>query len=319
VTALGPVLAAWAEQSPAPGRISVLCGEDPDGRVADAVRRLLAETSPPVPVTVSSAAENVGFAGGHNQLMAGAFSGGAAAVVVANPDLVPEPGALAALAGATVPAVSLRGPTLLLACAGTYAPEGTIDSAGIRWTRTGRHLDARQGEPASDLPGRPYRVPGISGACLFVPRAAYERIIDGSGEFFDASFLAYREDAELGLRADRLGVSSWIVPQALALHVRGVRGTARRGVSAHVNRLGVRNRFLIAFKYGTQRPGGWLGAPLRDAVVLAGVVVHERSSWPGVVDAWRLRGLMRAKGRRVRRSAVDSRLHPPLGAVERHG
>lgn len=315
---LDPVVRAWATQRPAPARIAVLCSEDTDGSAAAALRQRLAasvsaSTPVPVPVTVPVTVvgrpENVGFAGGHNQLLAEAFAGGADAVVVANPDLAPAPGALGLLLDATAPAGSLLGPTLLSALpltesGGSFQPQGSIDSAGIRWTRSGRHLDARQGEDAVDLPELPYRVPGISGACLFVPAVAYQQVVDGSGEFFDASFLAYREDAELGLRADRLGVQSWIVPQARALHVRSVRGTSRRGVSEHVNRLGVRNRFLIAFKYGTDRPGGWLGAPLRDAVVLAGVVTRERSSWPGVVDAWRLRNLMRAKGRRLRRSAA---------------
>ena len=317
---LGPVVQAWAAQEPPPSRISILCNEDPDGADAAALNRLLAAGHHEVPVTLVSQPDNSGFAGGHNRLLAEAFAGGADAAVVVNPDLVPLPGALARLADPALPDDSLRGPTLLSAVAGTYEPEGTIDSSGIRWTRTGRHLDARQGEPAFDLPDQPYRVPGISGACLFVPRAAYVRVIDGSGEFFDGSFLAYREDAELGLRADRLGVQSWIVPAAQALHVRSVRGTTRRGVSEHANRLGVRNRFLIAFKFGTDRPGGWLGAPLRDAVVLVGVMVHERSSWSGVMEAWQLRGVMRAKGRRMRRSASDNRLHHPARvAGGRHG
>jgi GT2 family glycosyltransferase len=309
---LVPVIAAWAEQRPAPERISILCNEDPDRAHAAAIERLLSATAAGVPVSVSSRPDNSGFAGGHNRLLAEAFSGGADVVVVANPDLVPLPGALLRLTEARVPGGSLRGPTLLSAMAGSYEPEGTIDSSGIRWTRTGRHLDARQGEPAVDLPDQPYRVPGISGACLYVPRLAYDMVLDGSGEFFDDSFLAYREDAELGLRADRLGVQSWIVPRAEALHVRSVRGTSRRGVSDHVNRLGVRNRFLIAFKYGTDRPGGWLGAPLRDALVLAGVVARERSSWPGLVEAWQLRDLMRAKGRRLRMSAGDRSRHAPV-------
>lgn len=127
-----------------------------------------------------------------------------------------------------------------------------------------------------------------------VPRRAYELIVARTGEFFDGDFFAYREDAELGLRAAMLGVTSWVVPAARACHARTLRGNAR-GVSPHIDRLGVRNRFLIAFKYGTRRPGGWFGAPLRDFAVLAAVMLRERSSWPGVCEAWRLRGRMRQK------------------------
>jgi GT2 family glycosyltransferase len=232
------------------------------------------------------------------------FAAGADALLVANADLVLRPDAVAAMAAlsARLGDRVLVGPFLSLADP-LGADEGLIDTTGIVWSRSGRHFDAQQGEPVAMAPTGPRSVAGVSGACLYVPRLAYEQIVAGSGEFFDELFVAYREDAELGFRAGLLGVASWVEPLARGSHARGTRGTSRAG-SAAVNRLGVQNRFLIAFKYGTRRPGGWLQPWLRDLVVVGGVLVRERESLPGLRRALGLRREARAKGRRIRSAAT---------------
>jgi hypothetical protein len=45
------------------------------------------------------------------------------------------------------------------------------------------------------------------------------------------------------------------------------------------------------------------GPLFRDLVVLLGVLLRERTSWRGVVEAWHLRQVMKAKGTRVLASA----------------
>lgn len=290
-----------AALDPAPLALHVVVNEDDtDGSVAADVRHLLSATCPNVPATLRSSTRNLGFTGGHNLGLDELAARGADGFLVLNPDVVLAPDCVRLLATSMPSSSALRGPLLLRARPDTFEPEGTIDSAGIRWTWDGRHFDDRQGDRVVAIPTLPYRVAGVSGACLYVPRAAWERLRAISGEFFDGEFLAYREDAELGLRASRLGLASYVVPEARALHVRSLRGTTRAGVSAHILRLGVRNRFLIAVKHGSARPGAWTGAPLRDVVVVAGVLLKERSSVPGLVDAWRLRRVMRAKGRAIR-------------------
>jgi GT2 family glycosyltransferase len=290
-----------AQRSPV--RLHVFANDDPDGTV---VARVLvcAQASDVAIESTHSDARNIGFAGAHNVLLDAVFAGDATAAVVLNPDVGLEPDALATLTGFR-PAQDvpwLAGPLLELAAPDTLDAEGVIDTAGIRWTRGARHLDTLQGEPVSAAPSRPRRVDGISGACLLVTRAAYERIVGATGEFFDNDFIAYREDAELALRAAALGVESWLVPAARGLHVRTSRGTSR-GVSQTIDRLGVRNRFLIAFKHGRHRPGGHFGAIVRDVIVVLGVLVRERSSLSGLREAWSLRRPMRAKGQRMREAA----------------
>jgi GT2 family glycosyltransferase len=299
---LALTMASLASQQIRPHLVCVHVNEDVDGSQAAAVRRLFAPDWAETLVVTGSAA-NHGFSGAHNSNVADAMAAGLDAALVLNPDIVLEPATVAELAGAAGDA--LAGPVLVLADPATMRSEQRIDSAGIRWTWTGRHLDDRQGEPFRRSAAAPYSVRGLTGACLWIPRAAYDRILDATGELFDEDFLAYREDAELGLRAERIGVAQVVVPSAVALHGRALRGTTR-GEPA-LDRLGVQNRFLIAFKHGRRRPGAWLGAPLRDLLVIGGVLLRERHSLPGLRTAWRLRPMMRAKGRRVRAAELSAR------------
>jgi GT2 family glycosyltransferase len=239
---------------------------------------------------------NLGFAGGHNANATSLFGTDVDAVLVLNPDVRLAPDAVAVLAAYADGRAVLAGPLLLGATRPTLDADGTIDSAGIRWTSTARHLDALQGEPASAAPVTPLEVPGLTGACLLVTRAAYDTIVGATGELFDEDFFAYREDAELGLRAGVLGVPSYLVPAAVGWHARGSVGTTR-STSAFANSLGVQNRFLIAFKYGRRRPGNVLARGARDVVVVAGVLARERTSLPGLRNAWRLRRRMHDKRR----------------------
>lgn len=292
-------MAALAAQVSPPSRVEVHVNEagEVDLEQLDAD---LAAALGSIPFAVAASQDNLGFTGGHNAAMIRLFAAGCTAAVVLNPDLMLDPGALQDLAAAEaeLPAPSLLGPLLLLADPTTLAETGLVDSLGIRWTAGGRHLDAGQGEPLTFMPPEPRRVAGISGACLYVPRAAYDRVLAASNEFFDADFIAYREDAELAIRADLLGIGCYLVPRARGAHVRGLRGTTRGG-NAAIDALGVRNRFLMAFKYGRKRPGNPVATLARDAIVVAGVLLRERSSLPALREAWRLRAAMRAKGRRI--------------------
>jgi GT2 family glycosyltransferase len=248
-------------------------------------------------VVVSWSERNLGFSAAHNGLLQRAFDDDGDLVVVHNPDLALSPSALRELvkAASGTQTPGLFGPLLELADPHTVAATGRVDSAGIVWRSGGRHMDDQQGEPIAGAAGEPRCVAGVSGACMVVPRVTYVAVTRTTGEFFDEDLFAYREDAELCFRAGLLGIESWLVPRAHGIHVRALRGGVRRR-NADIDRLGVRNRFLIAGKYGRHRPGGFLGPLARDVVVIAAVLVREWSSVPGLVEAWRLRSRMRAKG-----------------------
>lgn len=259
---------------------------------------------------------NVGFAAAHNAAMKEAFSSGASHVLVLNPDVALEPRALEALVEfsgelserhlvSAVLRLGLRGG---IASSGSDAGPELVDSAGITWTRAGRHLDLFQGteveEALKALPPM-YETSAITGALVCVPCAAHTRLMDMSGEFFDELFFAYREDAELGLRARQCGVGSFIMRQVLGTHFRGSPGTDRSSVT--VNRLGVQNRFLLLWKTGLAgRPGSVARSLARDVAVIVAVHLREPSSLPGLYRALGLRGREVSK-----RTALRERLQAP--------
>lgn len=245
--------------------------------------------------------DNLGFASGHNFLMDEAFAMDAKAVLVLNPDIIIQAGAigdlLAQISGPQ-PVQGLVGPTLRRASEHGLL-EKTFDSAGIEWTSSGRHYDKFQGEPWSIVPGRLDRVSGVTGACLLVSRESYNKIICICGYFFDDLFLAYREDAELGIRAGKLGVPSSVLHTEGFAHVRSVRGYKRGNRLADL--LGVRNRFLLRWSLGSFRPGNAAVAKTRDILVVLASLLIERSSVPGLKDAFAIRGYANYRGQKWRR------------------
>lgn len=300
---LAPLVAtveAVCGQTPPPDLLMVHANAADDPEL-EAIRSALVPHADGIELAVTGSSVNAGFSGAHNANLRSAFDRGCDGVLVLNPDLVLEPDAMVELASAEAdcPDPALFGPLLELADPDSLAGSGRIDTAGIVWIFGGRHIDSLQDEPLTHAPAVTTEVAGISGACLYVGRRAFVAVTAVSGEFFDEDFIAYREDAELAYRAQIIGVRSYLVPGARGRHVRGLRGTTR-GHDPEIDRLGVRNRFLIAFKYGAERPGGLLAAGLRDVVVVCGVFTTERGSIAGLREAWALRRRMRDKGRALR-------------------
>jgi len=212
-------------------------------------------------------------------------------------------------------------------------PADEIDSAGIRMTRSGRHLDLWQGE--SSVPGwsdrrradaqpprqrrseqqagssSSFEVFGVSGAAAMF-RADFLRDVAIDGEVFDEDFFAYREDADLAWRGRLFGWRAMCEPAAVAYHVRRVTPEARRSLPANVNMHSVKNRFLLRIK----NEGAYLAlrnAPFelaRDLVVLAAALTIELSSLPAFAWLWRNRARVLAKRRAIqqRRKVSDRQL-----------
>lgn len=238
--------------------------------------------------------DNLGFAGGHNALLAEAFRAGACAVLVANPDLVIAPGSLLQLSGrvSSLDRACLVAPSLERLNENRLFT-GTTDSQGIRWDHWGRHFDISQGETFTP-DDRFTETMGVSGACMLVSRAAYDAVFSACGYFFDDFYLAYREDAELGVRARFVGVKSFVIGIPGFGHVRTVRGSKRGNRLQDL--LGVKNRFLIKYNLGSNRPGNFILSHLRDFMVFGGTYVLERTSIPGYQAARRVRRAARSRG-----------------------
>jgi N-acetylglucosaminyl-diphospho-decaprenol L-rhamnosyltransferase len=174
-------------------------------------------------------AENDGFAAGVNRAFAGLD---ADAVLLLNPDVLLFEGALRALSNALVRGVGVAGPRFYwdrerrfllppterrgrwpaLLDALAQRSEGWATVARRRWrAHARRHWRATAPLQSHDL----------SGGCLLVSRAAWDRVGP-----FDERFRLYFEENDWLLRARARGVEASYVPEAAALHEVG-RSSAR--------------------------------------------------------------------------------------------
>jgi GT2 family glycosyltransferase len=128
---------------------------------------------------------NVGFGAGHNALMKAAFAEGADIYVAVNPDGALHPEALGALVRMV------------------QAHSGRILAEALQFP-------VEHPKPYDPLT---LDTPWVSGACLAIPRPAFEAL---GG--FDEAFFMYCEDVDLSWRARAAGFALKICPQALFLH-----------------------------------------------------------------------------------------------------
>jgi GT2 family glycosyltransferase len=261
---------------------------------------------------------NRGFSAAVNQAIArarGEF------VLLCNPDAYLGPRYVAEIVAA------MKADPNIGSATGTLMREegSVIDTAGIRMTRSGRHLDIqsfspRRGEKVREarMRGRPQgpspglrppspagagegavnEVFGASGAAGMY-RMSFLRDVAIDGEIFDEDFFAFREDADIAWRGRLLGWRSIHVPSAVGTHVRRVTPERRRELPPEINMHSVKNRFLLRLK--NEGPLlALLNAPFeigRDLVVIAAVLTVERSSLPALRWLWKNRERVMRKRR----------------------
>jgi N-acetylglucosaminyl-diphospho-decaprenol L-rhamnosyltransferase len=186
-------------------------------------------------------------------------------VVVANPDIVWEPGSLDALvaAGERHGRAGSLGPKILNTDGTVYPSARAVPSLrqgaghavfarvwpGNPWTR---QYHRRQEEVL--LTEHP--VGWLSGACLLLRRTA----LDAVGGF-DPSYFMFFEDVDLGERLGRSGWENVYVPDAVVVHDQGAswREKPARMILAH---------HRSAELYLHRRYAAWYLAPLRGAISL---------------------------------------------------
>ena len=245
---------------------------------------------------------NRGFSAAVNQALAVASG---ELLLVVNPDCYLEPEYAERLAAAFDERVGSASGLLIRAQGWDIEPTKDIDSAGMRMTRNGRHLDI------TVRPAALTEVFGVSGAAAMY-RVAFLRDVAVDGQALDEDFFAYREDADLAWRGRVLGWKALCEPAAVAYHVRRVTPEVRRSLPAEVNMHSVKNRFLLRIK----NEGPYLAlrnAPfeiVRDLVVMVAALTIERSSLPAFGWLWRNRSrvLAHRKAIQQRRRTPDSEL-----------
>ena len=158
-------------------------------------------------LTVVRHDENHGFARACND---GARVARGDFLVFLNNDTQPRPGWLDALVGAAdaAPDVGAVGARLLY-------PDGTIQHAGIGFTRDFEPFHLHQGSPA-DAPAvtDDRDCEAVTGACLLVPRAVYAEV---GG--FDEGYRMYFEDIDLCLRIRATGRRVRYAAKSVVVHL----------------------------------------------------------------------------------------------------
>ncbi|MCI5065118.1 glycosyltransferase family 2 protein [bacterium] len=275
--------------------------------------------------------ENIGFCGAHNAAAARCMAGGYDYLLIVNPDLSLEREALREMVRVSKEEQETQVDTPLIVAPLLFRADAdlrplkplVIDSAGVCFTLTLRHFDILAGERYSGSEGISCCVEGVSGACFLISSESISAVVIGRNEnndslfrvfpalekdffnrveLFDEAFFAYREDAELALRVQRLGGRSLIAPKAFGYHVRQVTPERRKDLSDEINRHSVRNRFLLQILHWSpfRQPEAIVpGFFIRNILVLCGVLFREWSSLRALREcailfprAWRRRKLM---------------------------
>ncbi len=251
----------------------VVVDNSPDDRTLAALRRH-------GDITAVPSGGNLGYAGGIN--VARRLAGDARALLVLNPDLSVERGAIAALlrrldasgAGIVVPA--MRGAD------GAGYP--SLRREPTAWRTVGDALFGRR------LPGRPgwlgeidydaesyahaHPIVWATGAALLIRRELADRLGD-----WDERFFLYSEETDYFRRAREAGASAWFEPAAVARHRRG-----GSGASGALIALMMANRLRYAQKVGPRAAAARMRAALLLHETLRLPIRSHRAAFRAIVS-----------------------------------
>lgn len=132
-------------------------------------------------------------------------------------------------------------------------PTQIIDSLGLAIRRTHRVFNIAEAKVYDHRTTVPTQVFGVSATAVMYRRAALEEVAlrrDGRVEYFDENFFAYKEDIDLAWRLRLAGYESYMVPVAVAYHVRTIRKQnrwQRQDRRPLIRQLSYRNHLLTIF------------------------------------------------------------------------
>ena len=192
------------------------------------------------------------------------------------------------------------------------ANQPIVDSAGlsIRRSRQMRNrgenqIDTGQFDEAQD-------VFGITGALLLASRVALDAV-STAGEYFDADFVAYKEDLDLSWRMQRAGYRVRYAPFAVAYHARTMQQSSlsdRSNTSRVIRSYSYRNHLWTIFKNDRARDfwrDSWAIIPYELAKLLY-ILIAEWSTVAMIPKV--IKGL---NTKRTKRITAHSNYKLPIG------
>lgn len=201
--------------------------------------------------------------GGYGDGMArgiAAYAAGADYVLISNPDVEFEPGAIDLLleAARNNPQAASFGPRILDPLGTTYPSARPVPSLstgighalfsrvwpGNPWTRSYRPVPPAESRDIVEAGW-------LSGACLLVRKSAYDSV---GG--FDTSYFMYFEDVDLGDRFGKKGWKNLYVPEAVVTHT-GAHSTSQSREAME------RKHHESAYRFLSRKYSAWYFSPLR--------------------------------------------------------
>ena len=260
--------------------------------------------------------QNIGFCGAHNQSVYKFLNSNCEFFFLLNPDLFLYPNALRLLVKSLSEKLEAG-----MACSKLYRGDDNLelcdpirlDSAGMILTSSIRHFDRGSDEIDHGQYTENEYVFGGTGACLLLKKQAIKDLLlpntrydsclyriypqleletDLRAQLFDEAFFAYREDADLAWRAKTKGWKCLYVAKSKGIHRRIVLPTNRKDMSARLNYLSVRNRFLLQINNYSflDFPSAFVpGIIIRNFIVLIAIFLVERTSLKALYDLFCLK------------------------------
>lgn len=199
-------------------------------------------------VQVMGTGENQGFAPSFNQMMREAKT---PYVLVINQDIILHPHCVESLlhAARQHPDAAAIVPKLFKAKFGTekeIIKTDLIDTTGLQIS-VNRHVEER-GSGKKDKPWISSYIFGGSGACVLYKKEALDAVQE-EGDYFDSSFIAYKEDIDLAYRLQWAGFQTWFESTAIGWHFRGIAAPLDDGIFAQKEERKKRKPELRRYSY----------------------------------------------------------------------
>ena len=196
------------------------------------------------PLRIIQNSVNMGYAAAHNQ---GIGLTESKYVLTLNPDVFLRPKFLYQMVSVVEKDVHIGSACgLLLRTDHVSESPKIIDGAGLFMRKNRRQGLLYEGKPIRLTPQANY-IFGPDGSAAFYRRTMLEDVAIHK-EIFDEDFFMHKEDVDLAWRAQRAGWESVFVPKAIAVHIRTFRSGKRQVVPPTIQRISLRNRYLLLLK-----------------------------------------------------------------------